>query len=107
MRRQLCLLFLSEPMPDWYVYIIRCRDSSLYTGIATDVDSRLAEHRANKGAKYLRGRGPLKLVLKKRIGNRGRALKVERKLKCLPKHQKEALIKTGAGLEALLSDSKS
>ena len=93
-------------MPDWYLYMIRCRDGSLYTGIATDVETRLADHRANKGAKYLRGRGPLKLVFKKQIGEKGRALKAEHKLKRLPKHKKEALIRTGAGLEALLSGSQ-
>ncbi len=93
-------------MPDWYLYMVRCRHGSLYTGIATDVESRLADHRANKGAKYLRGRGPLKLVFKKQIGEKGRALKVERKVKNLPRHKKEALIKTGAGIEALLSGSK-
>jgi len=94
-------------MPDWYLYMVRCRDGSLYTGIATDVESRLADHRANKGAKYLRGRGPLKLVLKKQIGAKGRALKVEHQVKNLPKDKKEALVTTGAGIEALLSDRKS
>ena len=93
-------------MPDWYLYIIRCRDGSLYTGIATDVEGRLADHRANKGARYLRGRGPLKLVFKQQIGEKGRALKIEHKVKNLPKHKKEALINTGAGVEALLSGSK-
>ncbi len=82
-------------MDDWYVYIVRCRDGSLYTGIATDVERRLAEHQANKGSKYLRGRGPLKLVLKKRIGNKGRALKVERKVKGLTRQEKERLINDG------------
>ena len=106
MRYRLCLLFLSYPMPDWYLYMVRCRDGSLYTGIATDVESRLADHRAKKGAKYLRGRGPLKLVFKRQIGKKGQALKVERKVKNLPKHKKEALIKTGAVIEALLSGSK-
>ena len=94
-------------MPDWYVYMIRCRHGSLYTGIATDVESRLADHRANKGAKYLRGRGPLKLVFKKQIGEKGRALKMEHKVKNLPKHKKEALVKTGDGIESLLSRRKS
>ena len=92
-------------MHDWYVYIVRCGDGSLYTGIATDVERRVADHLANKGAKYLRGRGPLKLVFKKQVGEKGRALKVERKVKRLPRHEKEALIKTGAGIEALLSGS--
>ena len=90
-------------MHDWYVYILRCRDGSLYTGIATDVERRLADHLTDKGAKYLRGRGPLKLVFKKQVGEKGRALKVERRVKRLPRHRKEALIETGAGLEALLS----
>ena len=79
-------------MGEWYVYIVRCRDGSLYTGIATDVDRRLAEHEANKGSKYLRGRGPLKLVLKKRVGEKGRALKIERKVKGLSRQEKEELI---------------
>ena len=89
-------------MADWYVYIVRCRDGSLYTGIATDVERRIADHLASKGAKYLRGRGPLKLVFKMQVGKKGRALKVERKAKRLPRQKKEALIKTGAGIEALL-----
>ena len=93
-------------MSDWYLYMIRCRNGSLYTGIATDVEARLADHRANKGAKYLRSRGPLKLVFKKKVGTRGSALKAERKLKRLPKNKKEALIKTGAGLESLLKGSE-
>ena len=90
-------------MPDWYVYILRCRDGSLYTGIATDVERRIADHLANKGAKYLRGRGPLKLVFTKKVGKKGRALKVGHQVKRLPRHKKEALIKPGAGIEALIS----
>ena len=93
-------------MSNWYLYMVRCRHGSLYTGIATDVENRLADHRANKGAKYLRGRGPLTLVLKKRIGKKGRALKGELKVKNLPRQKKEALIKTGADIEALLSGCK-
>ena len=105
MRQRLCLYFLSYLMPDWYVYILRCRHGSLYTGVATDVERRIADHLAGKGAKYLRGRGPLKLVFKKQVGNKGLALKVERNVKRLPRHKKEALIKTGAGIEALLSSN--
>ncbi len=82
-------------MTDWYIYLVRCADDSLYTGIATDVDRRLEEHRGkgNKGAKYLRGRGPLSLVFQKKIGNRSLALKAEQKVKKLKKAQKEQLIK--------------
>ena len=90
-------------MHDWYVYIVKCRDGSLYTGIATDVERRIADHHANRGSKYLRGRGPLKLVFKKQVGKKGQAMKVEHRVKRLTRYKKEALIKTGAGLEALLS----
>jgi putative endonuclease len=76
----------------WYVYILRCGDGSLYTGIATDVVRRLAEHQTNKGAKYLRGRGPLKLVFEKQVGSRSQALKIEHKVKGLTRKEKEDLI---------------
>jgi putative endonuclease len=81
-------------VPDWHLYIVRCGDGSLYTGIATDVARRLAEHRENsgKGAKYLRGRGRLRLVFQKAIGSRGLAMRVENRIKKLPKARKEALI---------------
>jgi putative endonuclease len=92
------------PMQKWYLYIVRCCNGSLYTGIATDVERRFAEHQANKGSKYLRGRGPLKLVFKKHIGKKELALKIERLVKKLPKLKKEKLIKTDAGLEEILSD---
>ena len=80
--------------PEWSLYILRCSDSSLYTGIATDVDRRLEEHRSDpeKGAKYLRGRGPLELVFQRRVGDRSLASKLERRVKRLRKEEKEALI---------------
>ena len=89
-------------MQDWYVYLVRCRSGDLYTGIATDVERRLTEHRANKGARYLRGKGPLKLEFKQRVGDRGLALRIERLIKKWPKDKKERLVGSGAGLEELL-----
>ena len=82
-------------MSDWYLYLIRCRDGSLYTGITTDVARRVAEHRGKGagGAKYLKGRGPLELALRKKVGSRSLALRVEQKVKKLPKARKEKLIK--------------
>jgi putative endonuclease len=85
-------------MPEWYLYMIRCRDGKLYTGIATDVERRFADHQANKGAKYLRGKGDLTLVFKKRIGTHSQALKIEMLVKRLPKHKKERLVSAGIGL---------
>ena len=81
-------------MANWFIYMVRCRAGTLYTGIATDVARRLAEHRGKKGrgAKYLRGRGPLHLVFKRAIGSRSLALRLERRIKRLPKRRKEALI---------------
>lgn len=77
-------------MTTWSIYLLRCADGSLYTGIATDVSRRLMEHaESEKGAKYLRGRGPLELVFRQEIGDRGLALKVEHRVKRLPKADKE------------------
>jgi putative endonuclease len=83
-------------MTRWSLYMVRCKDGSLYTGIATDVARRFEEHRTDpqKGAKYLRGRGPLELVLEKPVGSRSLASKVERRVKRLPKSEKESLIKS-------------
>jgi len=85
--------------------MVRCRGGNLYTGIATDVEHRFAEHQAGRGAKYLRGKGRLKLVFKKRIGTHGLALKIERRVKRLPKDKKERLVSTSSGIEELLGES--
>jgi putative endonuclease len=81
-------------MPKWWVYMVRCRDRSLYTGIALDLERRIAEHEKGdrRGAKYLRGRGPLELVLAKAVGAKPVALRVERRVKRLRKAEKETLI---------------
>jgi putative endonuclease len=86
-------------MAPWSVYIVRCGDGTLYTGIATDVRRRIAEHarRDSRGAKYLRGRGPLRLVFARTIGARSLALRIESRIKKLPKARKEVLIAEGAG----------
>ncbi len=78
----------------WHVYLIRARDDSLYTGIATDVERRLAEHgeAGPKGAKSLRGRGPLTLAFRSPVGGRALALQVEHRVKRLSKPEKEQLV---------------
>ena len=76
----------------WYLYILRCRDGSLYTGITTDVQTRLEAHRAGKGAKYTRGRGPLELVYSENCGDHSTALKREFQVKALPRAEKMKLI---------------
>ena len=76
---------------EWYVYILRCGDESLYTGITDDVEKRLAAHRAGKGAKYTRGRGPLELIYTERLEDKSAALRREIAIKKLPRQKKLAL----------------
>ena len=75
----------------WYLYVLRCGDGTLYTGITTDVEKRFEAHRAGKGAKYTRGRGPLELVYREECGSHSDALKRELAVKKLTRQQKEAL----------------
>jgi putative endonuclease len=88
----------------WHVYIVRTRDGSLYTGVTTDVGRRLAEHRAGngRGARYLRGRGPLEVAYRRKLGTRGLALRVEWRLKRQPRADKEAIIASRLSRNALL-----
>lgn len=76
----------------WSLYILRCGDGTLYTGIAVDVDKRFAAHAAGKGAKYTRGRGPLTIVYRESCGSHSDALRRELEIKALPREQKQALI---------------
>ena len=77
----------------WKLYILRCGDGTLYTGITTDVEKRFTAHSSGKGAKYTRGRGPLKLVFQEDCGDHSSALKREAEIKKLSREEKEKLIK--------------
>ena len=77
---------------NWYLYILRCGDGTLYTGITNDVEKRLAAHRCGKGAKYTRGRGPLELVYREELPDHSAALKRELEIKSMPRAEKEKLI---------------
>jgi len=85
---------MTESKDEWFIYLIRCKNGQLYTGITTDVQRRLAEHQSSKGAKYLRGRGPLQLVFQQKVGSRSDALKMEAAIKKLPKPAKEEFIRS-------------
>jgi putative endonuclease len=76
----------------WHLYLIRTGQGSLYTGIATDVERRLTEHRDGSGAKYLRSRRPLILVYRVAVGDRSMALRLEGAIKRLRKVRKEAIV---------------
>ena len=85
---------------NWYLYILRCGDGTLYTGITTDVEKRLEAHQTGKGAKYTRGRGPLQLVYREKCGTHSDALRRELKIKAMSRENKCKLIaeyKNGTG----------
>lgn len=79
---------------DWKVYILRCADDTLYTGVTKDLEQRVAQHNEGKGAKYTRGRGPVTLLWSASGMTRGEALKEEFRLKQLSREQKLEHIKT-------------
>ena len=84
----------------WMIYLIRTQKGALYCGICKNLAQRLQQHQAGKGAKYLRGKGPLSLAWSQQLSDQRSALQVERRLKQCRKAQKEALI---AGTESLNS----
>jgi putative endonuclease len=92
-------------MPEWSIYLLRCADGSMYTGIATDVSRRISEHEQGKrGAKYLRGRGPFELVYQRAVGDRSVATRIEYCVKQLSRSEKENLQRLPARIDELLKD---
>ncbi|MGS0677434.1 GIY-YIG nuclease family protein [Shewanella sp. 125m-1] len=85
----------SQPQ-QWYLYMVRCANGHLYTGVTTDVERRFAEHQSGsaKSAKFLRGKGPLTLAYFETVGSHSDALKREIVLKKWPRAKKLALIAT-------------
>ncbi len=79
---------------NWYVYILRCRDDTLYTGMTNDLQHRLATHNTGKGAKYTRGRGPVEMVYHEVCENYSHALKREYAIKQMTRQQKLEMIKS-------------
>lgn len=94
-----------EQMPEWSVYLVRAGNGSLYTGISSDVNRRVAEHVSGgaRGAKFFRGKGPLELVFQQSVGERSQALKAEAAIKKLRKAEKEKLVRGEVTLNALLA----
>ena len=84
--------FLEIMEQTWKLYILLCGDNTLYTGITVDVDHRFAMHQSGKGAKYTRGRGPLKLVYVEECGTHSDALQREMAVKRLSRQEKMKLI---------------
>lgn len=76
----------------FYVYILRCKDNTLYTGYTVDLDNRVQVHNKGLGAKYTRGRLPVKLVYHEVLDSKSEALKREHSIKRLSRHEKLKLI---------------
>lgn len=89
----------------WFLYLIRCRNGTLYAGISTDVTRRFAEHQAGapKGARYLRGKGPLQLEFQAPAGDRSTATKLEYWVKSLPRSVKEDMVAGRSDLQELFT----
>jgi predicted GIY-YIG superfamily endonuclease len=85
-------MVIEQGMSRWFVYVVRCRDGSLYTGISTDVDKRIAAHNAGTGARYTRPRRPVVVVHLERKRTRGSALKREAAIKALSRAQKMVML---------------
>lgn len=83
-------------MPGWMVYLLRCRDDSLYTGITNDLPRRLASHRAGTGSAYVRARLPVRVVYRESQPDRSAALRREAAIKKLARRDKLALVRRGA-----------
>ncbi|MDO8583736.1 MAG: GIY-YIG nuclease family protein [bacterium] len=82
-------------MKPWFVYIVRCSDDSLYTGISNDIKARVKRHNDGQGAKYTRSRRPVKLMLKERMKTASAARKREYEIKTWNKVKKEKLVSAG------------
>ncbi|MEZ9402164.1 GIY-YIG nuclease family protein [Vibrio cyclitrophicus] len=77
---------------DWVVYLIRNKNKALYCGVTNNLERRFEQHQQGKGAKALKGKGPLKLVWSFSVGSKSEALKTEYAIKQLPKSRKEKLV---------------
>jgi putative endonuclease len=81
----------------WCVYLLRCGDGTLYTGITNDLERRMSAHRAGRGARYTRGRAPLALLHTEAMASRSEAQRREHQLKRLRRRQKLAFLDTLRG----------
>ncbi|MBR3295671.1 MAG: GIY-YIG nuclease family protein [Clostridia bacterium] len=79
-------------MDNWYVYIVRCSDDTLYTGITNDIDKRIEKHNSGKGAKYTKYRAPVVLVYSEMCKDRAEASRREYRIKQMDRAHKEQLL---------------
>lgn len=94
-----------EKNTNWWIYIVETSRGIWYTGISTDVPRRVAQHELGKGAKNLRGKGPLKLIFKASVGTKSEASILEYKVKQLSKQKKRQWVESGS-LNTSLTNNK-
>ena len=82
----------AKPIKAWCLYVLRCKDGTWYCGITNDLARRIAQHDRGKGARYTRGRGPVKLVRSWPHAGKSAALKAEMAFKRLPRRKKVAVL---------------
>ena len=91
----------------WHVYMVRCSDGTLYTGITNDLEKRIEAHNSGKdGARYTRSRRPVTLIYSEKTGSRSAAAKLEYQLKRLPLAEKKRLIQSSEHVTTRLSGTK-
>lgn len=90
---------MSEAPEKWHVYILECSDETLYTGITNNLELRLKKHNQGKGARYTKGRAPVKLLINFEVDGKSKALKLEYKIKKLSKKEKLEIIKNKSQLD--------
>jgi putative endonuclease len=77
---------------EWHIYVVRCADRTLYTGIARDLQARITQHNTGRGAKYTRSRRPVTLVYQEAAADRSAALRREHEIKRMAPQAKRALV---------------
>jgi putative endonuclease len=93
-------------MPDAWVYLLRCRDGSLYTGWTIDLERRVARHRAGTASRYTASRLPIELALAIPLADRTTARREEARIKRLPRAAKLALVRSGRGRAPVLRGAR-
>ena len=83
---------MPPPAKRWFLYLARCADGTIYTGIARDVNARIAMHDTDRGARYTRGRGPLAVCAVRRCASQSEALRLAYAVKRLPRARKKELL---------------
>ena len=84
---------MRPPARSWYVYLVECRDGTFYTGVACDVERRVAEHNSGSGARYTRGRAPVRVVAASRAMEKRAAYRLEWAVKQLPRAEKLSAVR--------------